>query len=390
MKKMVKRFVQSCDVCARSKASRHSPYGLLEPLPVPPRAWSSVSLDFIVDLPVSGGKTCILVFVDRLTKMAHFVGLAAVPSAEETADAFLVCVFRAHGLPDELVSDRGSQFTSRFWSRLTDLLGIQRNLSTAFHPESDGQTEIVNQRLEQYLRCYVGYQQDDWCSLLPLAEFAYNNSLHSSTKMSPFFANYGFHPRCDFTTPTRSVVPRAEFRARSFKDVLDFLVLEALEMSRLNMAEQANKSRLPPPVFTVGQLVWLNAKNIRTVQPCKKLGPKKLGPFKILAMVGSRAVRLELPSSLAIHPVFHVSLLEPYVDGGRLQPPPPPPVVVGSDVEYEVEKILDSRRRYRKLQYLVRWLGYGMDSDTWEPAENLAGCAELVNDFHVAYPMKPR
>ena len=174
---------------------RHAPYGLLSPLRIPTRPWASVSLDWITDLPPSHYHDAIPVVVDRLTKMALFIPTTKSMSAPEVASLFLQHVVRPHGLPDTLVSDRDPVFTSHFWRRLLELCGIRANRSTPFHPQTDGQTKRLNSMLKQYLRIYTDYQQSDWASLLPLAEFSYNNSKHSATTLSPFFANYGFHPR---------------------------------------------------------------------------------------------------------------------------------------------------------------------------------------------------
>uniref|UniRef100_A0A803TJH7 Integrase catalytic domain-containing protein n=1 Tax=Anolis carolinensis TaxID=28377 RepID=A0A803TJH7_ANOCA len=173
IRKDVEKYVNTCPVCQRSKIRREKPSGLLHPLPTPSRPWEIISADFITDLPPSCGFTTILVVVDLFTKLAHFIPCEGLPTAKETADLFLQHVFRLHGLPKSLVTDRGSQFTSRFWKALQKLLGIDSRLSSAHHPQTDGQTERTNATLEQYLRCYVNYQQDNWASLLPLSEFAY-------------------------------------------------------------------------------------------------------------------------------------------------------------------------------------------------------------------------
>ena len=184
--KFVKEFVRSCDTCARSKAPRHRPYGLLQPLPVPFRPWASLTMDFITDLPLSDGADAVMVIVERLTKMSHFIPCNKAITAEQTADLFIHHVLRLHGLPEEVISDRGPQFVSKFWKRMLELLGVTVKLSSAFHPQTDGQSECMNQVLEQYLCCMVDYQQVNWNQLLPLAEFAYNNTVQVSTDMSPF------------------------------------------------------------------------------------------------------------------------------------------------------------------------------------------------------------
>jgi len=158
--------------------------------------------------------------------MAHFIPCSKDVSADQTASLFLKHVVRLHGLPDDIVSDRGPQFVSKFWSRLFELLGTKINLSSAFHPQSDGQTERVNQVLEQYLRCFVNYQQDDWVDLLPLAEFTYNNTVHAATKHTPFFANYGYHPRFNIEPPASAEVPAAEDQLAKLQAIKDSLAME--------------------------------------------------------------------------------------------------------------------------------------------------------------------
>jgi hypothetical protein len=195
MRRFINEYIRTCETCARNKTPRRQRHGQLHPLPIPEGPWQSVSMDFIVELPPSQGYDTIYVCVDRFTKMAHFCPTTTRISAEGTADLYLRHVFKNHGLPRDIVSDRGPQFVSKFTRALLDLCDIKGNRSTAFHPESDGQTERVNQTLEQYLRIYCDHHQDDWSQLLPLAEFVYNNAKSASTGMSPFYANHGYHPR---------------------------------------------------------------------------------------------------------------------------------------------------------------------------------------------------
>ena len=175
MTKYVEEYIASCPECKRAKSSRHKPYGPLRFLPIPERPWNSISMDFIEGLPTSDGFDTILVVVDRLTKMAIFIPTTKEASAPELAYLFLQNVFAKHGVPADIVSDRGKHFVSRFWASLCSLLKIKSNLSTAYHPETDGQTERINQKIEQYLRLFINYHQTDWVNWLPTAEFAYNN-----------------------------------------------------------------------------------------------------------------------------------------------------------------------------------------------------------------------
>ena len=207
MTKEVRDYVSSCFYCNRNKSSNHRKYGLLQPLPIPPYPWHSLSMDFITQLPPSDNFDAILVIVDRFSKMSLFLKTHGTATSEDLANLFIDNVFSKHGLPDNIVSDRGTLFVSSFWTSLCKQLRISRNLSTAYHPESDGQTERINQILEQYLRMYVNYQQDDWCKWLSLAEFAYNNSTHSSTKQSPFQTIYGRNPSFDSIQPSSSSTP---------------------------------------------------------------------------------------------------------------------------------------------------------------------------------------
>jgi len=194
----VDRFVRNCNICRRTKAIHHAPYGVLRPLSVPDRPWQHISVDFVTGLPPSKRFDAICVVVDRLTKQRHLIPCKTTITAEELAQLFCDRVFRYHGLPKTIVSDRGPQFASRFWKHLCHSLKIEPRLSTAFHPQTDGQTERINAVVEQHLRAYVSYLQDDWVEYLFLAEFAGNNQVSETTTVSPFFANLGYHPRCDF------------------------------------------------------------------------------------------------------------------------------------------------------------------------------------------------
>jgi transposase InsO family protein len=162
LRRDVERYVANCHTCKRTKSSRHLPYGVLHPLPTPKRPWKDIAMDFVTGLPTSRGNDTIWVVVDRLTKMRHFIPCSTIIDAEGLANLFMTHIFRLHGLPDTIVSDRGPQFTSRFWKHLCYSLKIEPQLSTAFHPETDGQTERMNSIMEQYLPAYVNYQQDNW------------------------------------------------------------------------------------------------------------------------------------------------------------------------------------------------------------------------------------
>ena len=193
MQRDVDRFVKNCHVCQRSRTTRHAPFGILRPLPIPDRPWQDIAMDFVIGLPWSQGSDAIWVVIDRLTKARHFVPCRMSIDAAGLADLFIEHVSELHGLPNSIVSDRGPQFAAALWQRLCGRLGIDNWLSTAFHPEADGQTERANAVME-YLRAHVLNLQDDWSTWLPLAEFAANYQAPKMTGVSPFFGMYGQDP----------------------------------------------------------------------------------------------------------------------------------------------------------------------------------------------------
>lgn len=396
MRAFVNEYVRTCDTCARNKTPRHRRHGQLQPLRIPDGPWQSVSIDYIVQLPPSQGSDAIVVAVDRLTKMAHFVATTSDVTAEQTADLYLRNVFRQHGLPSDIVSDRGTQFVSKFTRRLLELLEVKGNRSTAYHPESDGQTERVNQTLEQYLRIYCDFHQDDWHDLLPLAEFVYNNAKNSSTGISPFYANYGYNPRATArvqTTDSAYEHPAAESLLAHLSQVQTRLRTTLAE-AQATYKRKFDRKAKPAPSLEVGDLVWLNRRNIATTRPSVKFDFKRFGPFKITKVVGEAkiAFELELPSQWRIHNVFHVSLLDPYHANtieGRSQPSPQPPEIINGEPEYEVKEVLDSKIKGGKLWYLVDWVGWGPEDRTWEPAENLTHAERLVAVYHGQHPQRP-
>jgi transposase InsO family protein len=198
------QYVQSCPECQKNKVARHKSYGLLQPLEPAYSAWKSIAMDFITDLPLSEGCDQLWVIIDRFTKMAHFIPLKKKnKKAEDLAEVFTREVWKLHGIPADIISDRDSRFTSKFWKSFLTTLGIRTRMSTAFHPQMDGRTERVNQTIETFLRSFVNIQQNDWVELMALAEFACNNSVISAHGMTPFYANYGYHPSAR-TAPTET------------------------------------------------------------------------------------------------------------------------------------------------------------------------------------------
>ena len=390
MRKDIKEYIKKCDTCAKAKHSRHKPYGYLQTIAPPEEAWSTVALDFIVKLPPSKepltgiSYDSILVVVDKLTKYVHLEPFQEAATAEELAYIFVKRIVAQHGTPSQIISDRDKLFTSQFWQSLMDLLGTKHKLSTSYHPQTDGQTERTNQTIEQYLRCYLNYEQNNWVKLLPLAQFAFNNNA-SITGISPFYANYGKHPNVD--KDARGLKPIAE-RASITVDKLKELhkkMSEDLEFIAERMARWANKKRSEGPDLKEGGVVYLLRKNIKTRRPSDKLDHTKLGPFKIEKKLGPVTFKLELPEGMRIHPVFHISLLEKAHTRQR-----PGPICIDEESQaayYEAENIIGHKLINEDLHYLVHWKGYQHSEDTWEPSGNLT--PEFVQEYHQQDQARP-
>jgi len=313
-------------------------------------------------------------------------------NCKQVAKLFFDNIFRLHGIPDSIVSYRGTQFASEFTRALTNLVGIQQKISAAFHPQTDGQTKRINAIVEQYLRGYCNYQQDNWSELLTMAEFSYNNTISATLHITPFQAMYGDNPRYQILPnpnqklPVPSVIKEYADRLAN----LDSYLRSEILWAQAAYAEQANNSRIPAPKLEIGDEVWLLRRHVKTNRPSSKLDYKRLGKFRIIQKVSSHSYKLYLPTSMKIHPVFHISLLEPASTDplpGQIQPPPPP-VIIEDEPEWEVEEILDSRIVRKTLQYLARWVGY--NQPTWEPANLFGNSPSVVKQFHNTYPNKPR
>ena len=296
------------------------------------------------------------------------------------------------------MSDRGPQFTSDIWKSFCKRLNITSKLSTAFHPETDGQTERANQDVERQLRTYCSYMQNDWLQWLPIAEFADNNATSATTGLTPFFANKGFHPRMSFgPDPTTYDSTRARLQAAKAEDIAGTMsrVLEYMrtgaETASKRMAEHTNKTR-KDVIYRAGDLVFLSSRNIKTARPSKKLDDKMLGPFKVIGRKG-HSYELQLPATMKIHNVFHPSLLRKAAEDpllGQKTAPPQPIIVDGTD-QYEVDDILDAKLIRGRLKYRVKWRGYEDRDLDWYNADDgeFDSAADVVAEFHKKNPWKP-
>jgi transposase InsO family protein len=374
MNEDVVEYVKTCDICQRIKVKRHKPYGQMHALPQPAGPWQEITMDFMSGIPPSKRDGCvydaILVIVDRYSKMALYIPVTKKLSAVELAEVFVERVIARFGAPKGIVSDRDAKFTSKFWSELCYCLRIRRRLSTAFHPQTDGQTERQNQTIQEYLRAYCIEQPNSWAKMLPLAEFAYNNSKHATTGISPFYAVYNFHPEIYYDVEADADgerVPAAREKAQQLQNTRRTLE-ERWRVASEAQAKHYNRKH-EPLVFNKGNLVMLSTKNLSLKHPSKKLAPRYLGPFRILEPVGTQAYRLQLPASYKFHNVFHISLLEPYTgvrDAGEEAELLPGPQIVIDDEEYwEIEEILGRKPRLGKIWYLIKWKGYPEEYNQW-------------------------
>lgn len=388
MREYTKLYVETCPRCRASKAISQKPAGLLQSLSIPSRRWSTISLDFIVGLPVSQeGYDAILSVVDSLSKMAHFI-----PTSSGLSTADFVCLFadrvvRYHGLPSTIISDRDSRFVSEFWRLFCQRFGMKRALSSAWHPQSDGQTERVNRTIEQMMRTYIQSREEDWPKLLPALELAYNCTPHSATGLSPFEVMIGENPVrsqdldvVDQFPPT--VTPPM---TKAFRLLVDRAAAH-LELAKNQQKAYADKSRRPLEL-SKGDMVWVSTRYMAP-RGSRKFQQRYVGPYRVLERIGKVAYKLALPPSMPMHPVFHVSLLTP-------DRPRPADMTIPSEWEptdeapdgspvYEVENILDQEGEGQNARYLVKWKGFPDSDATWEPLSNLTNCGALLRAFRAS------
>jgi transposase InsO family protein len=366
MKKCIQEFVASCTICQQAKPERVKYPGLLQPLPVPDRAWQTVTLDFVEGLPMSGGFNCILVVVDKFSKFAHFLLLKHPFTAATVAKVFMQNVYKLHGLPSALVSDRDRVFTSALWKTLFSMAGVSLHMSSAYHPQSDGQTERVNQCLETFLRCFVHACPHKWSEWIHLAEFWYNTSWHSALTYSPFEVLYGYSPR-HFGVDVLSACPVPSLSDWiQEKAIMTDLIQQHLKRAQHRMKQQADKNRVERQ-FSVGDLVFLKLQPyVQTSvarRSCQKLAFRYFGPYRVLAKIGSVAYKLELPATSAIHPIFHVSQLKRVV-GPTVAVAQLPDQLEGCQIPVHVLK--QRVGTDGQVQVFVQWSDLPVSLATWE------------------------
>jgi ribosomal protein L21E len=374
MKREVAEYLARCLECQLVKAEHQHPAGLLQPLPIPEWKWEIISLDFITGLPRNAKQNdSIMVVVDKLSKAAHFIPVKSTYKAINIAEIFMKEIFRLHGIPKVIISDRDVKFTGNFWKALFQGLDTKLNFSTAFHPQTDGQTERVNQVLEDMLRMYVMNQPKKWEEYLHLVEFAYNNSYHASSKFSPFEVLYG--RKCNTPISWSSPVDRIMLGPELLKE-MELTVKQVQQNLKEAQDRQKSYADLKRTFreFEVGDHVYVKVKPRKSslrLGSSVKLSPRYCGPFEILARIGPVAYQLALPANIRVHNVFHVSLLKKYVhdathviDWTDIQVEPE------GDFQVEPECIIDTREhvlRNRTIrQVKVQWRHLSPAEATWE------------------------
>ncbi len=385
----VDSYVRACHSCQLNKPSSLVPAGLLQPLPIPTTCWDSVSVDFMTGLPrTSKGHDAICVFVDRLSKYVHIIPTKMSNSAIQFATVFKDNIFRLHGIPKTLVSDRVPRFTSDFWRELFRQLGSLLNLSTAYHPQTDGQTENANRHISAYIRHYISPYQTDWDTHLTCAEFALNNHRSSTTRFTPFYMVYGRHPNTPITLTNKVVAVRDDSTPLSVDAFIrnwhmDLQTAKAsMETAQQRQQRYANLHRRDIH-FEPGDYVYIDAHDINIRTKAKKFKQRWIGPHKVTHRTGAVTYRIQLPPNLKrIHPIFHVSKLKAHKTSD-LNPPviaPPIDLDTDNDVEYPMLEILESRTfgRAQIPQYKVSWSApYGPEHDDCINADELEECAAL-------------
>jgi hypothetical protein len=382
MRQEIRDYVGGCADCQRNKVNTQARKAPLTPIFPQPEAlpFETVAMDFIVKLPLSSGFDSILTITDHdCTKAALFIPCNKTITAEGVAELYLQHVFKRFGLPRKIISNRDPRLAGKFAKALCAALGITQNMSTAFHPRTDGQSECTNQWLEQYLRFYVNTKQSNWAQLLSIAEFAHNSWRNESTGQLPFDLLMGYHPRAEWTT-VQSLIPQVTLQLDQIREA------HSQAQAAMIKAQQGwERQKCTAPTYQTGDQVWLEGHNIKMFHPTAKLAPKRHGPFPIVRVLSPITYKLRLPVQWKLHPVFHVDLLTPYREtefhGANYDKPPPD--LINGEEEYEVEQIVASRcfGRGHKLQYLIKWKGYPDAENQWVAKEDIFA-EDAIREFH--------
>jgi hypothetical protein len=388
MKQDVEQYVKGCAACQANKANTNPRKPAMFPItPEHTLPFQTVAMDFIVKLPKSGKYDTLLTITDHdCSKAVILIPCQETITAEGVAALYMRYVFPRFGPPKKIISDRDTRLTSKFARALCAALGVHQNISTAYHPRTDGQSERSNQWVEQFLRFFCDERQDDWHTWLSFAEFAHNSWPSATTRKSPFDLIMGYTPRIEWVEGP-SHLPTVTMRLSELNNIRDSALQQIVKAQKVMKMHNPGNKRFQP--YKEGDQVWLEGTNLKTLYPTAKLGPKRYGPFRVTKQLSEAVYRLEIPRQWKVHNVFHANLLTPYKETELHGPnfTRPPPDLIDGEPEYEVEKILDAqqRGRGRKTHFLVKWKGYPTSDNSWEPRENLHA-DELIADFYKRSP----
>ncbi len=409
MSRDIKRFVNSCDVCQKIKPRRHAPFGKLQSIPIAFNPFEVVSMDFITELPDSNGYDSVLVIIDKLTKYAIFVPTTTTVTKNQTAELFFKHVVSKFGMPSQVISDRDPRWSGEFWKEICRLMGSKRALTTAYHPQADGQTEIMNQYLEISIRSYINEDKDNWEDLLDSLAFSYNTSVHTATGFSPAYLLHGYQPKSATTLeadPQDTLGLEAEKNTSEKKkpiaideqahDMIERFTAErsrardALLLGQIIQEKYYNQGRLIVE-YEEGDLVLINRQGLGMLRNEKGRGAKLLprydGPFEILKKISPVTYRLRMPASYGTHPVLNISHLEKYHRSpSEFGPRQEIPLQrAGFDVlqEVEVERIIAEKWVKGPLgrripRYRVRYVGFGPEDDEWKTKQGMKNAPEVL------------
>jgi hypothetical protein len=398
MKVNILQFCNSCDICQKTKPSNFTWYRYLISNPIPSKPYDSISMDFIVNLPWSGEFNAVFVVVDRLTKHANFIPTTTGVDAKEFSYLFVKHIACGFGLATSIIADRDPQWTSDFWKGVAKHLKTRMSLSLSHHPQHDRQTEIVYRNLETMIRAYVAEDKTGWAKWLHLLEFAYNLNPHALTRASPLLLMFGFEPKTplDFILCLTTKGTLSGYKLDTKEDTACFLdtlsmhresARQAIVRAQHNQAQQYNKGHCPVPEFKKGDLAPINPHSLEWVKSKgkgAKLVQRWIGPFKVVQKINAKTYRLHMDSKYPGLPIFNIDHLKKYI-------PSPPEFRERTvlpetrrkklaKVEYDIEYIVGHKRigKDKSLQYLIRWTGYGLQFDMWEPASSLVNAQMLL------------
>ena len=388
MKEWIQRYVKGCGVCQQNKTNTRPQKPPLYPITPKEGAapFETIAMDWITKLPPSMGYDAILTITDHdCSKAALFFPCKETMTTEELARLYFARVFPHYGIPNKIISDRDTRLTSTLAKEICKEAGINQNISTAYHPQTDGQSERTNQTLETFLRIFCNEQQNDWAKWIPLAQYAINTRPSHTTKIPPYELLIGIIPKAQIT-PIRIESPIWARKEQLTK--LRQKAHDAILHSQMMMIKDSSFR-----AYQIGEKVWLDAKNLKTTHPTHKLRAKRYGPFPVTNVLSHVAYQLQLPNSWKIHNVFHASYLSPYKETIEHGPNflEPLPEIIEGHPEWEVEAIVGTRLfgRKKQRQYRVHWKDFSNAEDTWEPEDNIHA-PDLIQKYWQSQPLTIR